>query len=65
MGDKVEWLETDNMIYNLVDSDSMWVKGERPKINQYMIRFERQKSAGGSDEELERIKGLVMEALNK
>lgn len=60
---EVEWLENDNMIYNLVDSDWGWVDGERPKTNQYMIVFSRQNSADGSDDELKAIKAQVLSAL--
>ena len=59
----IQWKTTDGMIYNLVDSDSVWVNGERPQINQYMIRLEYQKSAGGSDEELKKLQEFILSAL--
>ena len=64
MSDKIEWKETDGMIYNLVDQSWFWEGGERPKINQYMINFQRQASAGGSDEELQEIKASVLQHLS-
>ena len=59
----IQWQTTDGMIYNLVDSTSMWVNGERPQINQYMIRLEYQKSSGGSDEELKKMQEFILSAL--
>jgi hypothetical protein len=64
MSDKIEWKETDGMIYNLVDQSWFWKDGERSKINQYMINFQRQASAGGSDEELQEIKASVLQHLS-
>lgn len=59
----LEWLENDNMIYSLADSDKGWVDGERPKVNQYMIVFSRQNCAGGSDDELKAIKSKILSTL--
>jgi len=58
-----EWRQTNGMIYNLVDSATGWENGERPKINQYMINFSRQNSAGGSDGELSELQAFVFAAL--
>lgn len=59
-----DWLSIDGMIYNLVDDETRWENGKRPQMNQYMIRFERQSKAGGSDEELEALQAFFHRALS-
>ena len=58
-----DWLEINDMIYNLVDANTGWENGERPKINQYMINFSHQKLAGGDQEGQDKLKSDVLSFL--
>ena len=59
------WLSEGELVYNLVDDETRWENGKRPQINQYMIRFDRQPSASGSDDELQSIQEFVVSALSQ